>query len=83
MTALVRTWPAWVCCTAMLLAPAPYARSENLMELATLAREARLAADYKGWLEHGQRVVQLAPDHPDLLISLARALAANGRFDRA
>jgi sugar lactone lactonase YvrE len=91
MPAFVRAWPAWVCFTAMMLAHAPCARSETttpaqtarLMDLARLAREARLAGDHKGWLEHGQRVLQLAPEHPDLLISVARAFAANGRFDRA
>ena len=91
MPVLVRTWPAWACFAAMMLAPAPGALSASskpaqttrLMDLALQAREARLAGDHKAWLEHGQRVLQLAPDHPDLLISLARAQAANGRFDRA
>ncbi|HEX4972489.1 MAG TPA: SMP-30/gluconolactonase/LRE family protein [Steroidobacteraceae bacterium] len=91
MPASVPAWPAWACFTAMMLAHAPYARSETptpaqtvqLMDLARLAREARLAGDHKGWLEHGQRVLQLAPEHPDLLISVARALAANGRFEPA
>jgi hypothetical protein len=45
------------------------------------ARDARLAGDNKGSLERGQQVLQLAPDHPDLLIGVARALAANGGFD--
>jgi sugar lactone lactonase YvrE len=75
----------------MMLAHAPYAHSETstptqparLMDFARLAREARLTGDHKGWLEHGQRVLHFAPEHPDLLISFARALAANGRFDQA
>jgi len=46
-------------------------------------REARLAGDNKSWLERGERVLQLAPDHPDLLISVGRAFASNGRFDDA
>src|SRR6185295_11205960 len=49
--------------------PTP-AQTARLMDLARLAREARLAGDHAGWLEHGQRVLQLAPEHPDLLISL-------------
>ena len=55
----------------------------RLMDLAMATREARLAGDNAGWLENGQRVLALAPDHPDLLISVARALAANGRMAEA
>ena len=55
----------------------------RLMDLAMRTREARLAGDNAGWLENGQRVLALAPDHPDLLISVARALAANGRMPEA
>ena len=52
MPASVPAWPAWACFTAMMLAHAPYGRSETptpaltvqLMDLARLAREARLAA---------------------------------------
>jgi sugar lactone lactonase YvrE len=54
-----------------------------LIDLSMSAREARLAGNHKLWLERGQRVLDLAPDHPDLLMSVARALAANGRFDDA
>lgn len=85
-----RTWPVWVCFAAAMLsvpdargqAPAPGA-TPGLIDLSMQAREARLAGNHKLWLERGQRVLDLAPDHPDLLISIARALAANGRFDDA
>ena len=79
MPVFTRTWPVWVVLASGLLYST--AESARLMDLAMLAREARLAGDNKGWLEHGQRVLGLAPDHPDLLISVARALAANGSFD--
>jgi sugar lactone lactonase YvrE len=73
---------ASVCLVAGLLCAATSAEeSARLVDVTMLARQARLAGDNKGWLEHGQRVLRLAPDHPDLLISVARALAANGRFD--
>jgi sugar lactone lactonase YvrE len=91
MPVVARTWPVWVCFAAGLLTLAPDARSQTsspgeqprLIDLSMQAREARLAGDNKAWLERGQRVLQLAPDHPDLLISVARAFAANGRFDDA
>lgn len=78
--------------TALLLAAAVAgvaagARSEHgepsLLELAAKTREARLAGDNAAWLKHGQATLSLAPDHPDLLLSTARALAANGRADDA
>ena len=91
MPVVRRTCPVWVCFAAVLLAAAPDARRQTpapgptpqLIDLSLQAREARLAGDHKLWLERGQRVLDLAPDHPDLLISVARALAANGRFDDA
>ena len=91
MPVVRRTWPVWVCFAAALLAAAPDARGQTpapgatpqLIDLSLQAREARLAGDHKLWLERGQRVLDLAPDHPDLLISVARALAANGRSDDA
>ncbi|HET9447208.1 MAG TPA: tetratricopeptide repeat protein, partial [Steroidobacteraceae bacterium] len=63
-------------------APAPGGQP-LLIDLSLQAREARLAGDHKLWLERGERVLALAPDHPDLLISVARALAGNGRFEDA
>ena len=91
MPVVRRTWPVWVCFAAALLAAAADARGQTsapgavpgLIDLSLQAREARLAGDHKLWLERGQRVLDLAPDHPDLLISVGRALAANGRFDDA
>jgi sugar lactone lactonase YvrE len=55
------------------------AQEPTLLELATRTREARLAGDHAGWLEHGQATLARAPDHPDLLLSTSRALAAHGR----
>jgi sugar lactone lactonase YvrE len=55
----------------------------RLMDLVMRTREARLAGDNAGWLQNGQRVLALAPDHPDFLISVARAFAANGRASEA
>jgi sugar lactone lactonase YvrE len=86
-----RPWPIWVCVAAGLLSLAPEVRAETarlnegepLSDLVMRAREARIAGNNKGWLELGQRVLKLAPDHPDLLISVGRALAANGRSDEA
>lgn len=91
MLSSAHAWPVWACLTVALLSGAQCAQGETttpakpatLMDLVMLTREARLAGDNKGWLEHGQRVLQLAPEHPDLLISVARALAANSRFDDA
>ncbi len=55
----------------------------GLLELSLRTREARMAGDAKGWLEHGQATLARAPDHPDLLLSVSRALALNGRPDEA
>jgi sugar lactone lactonase YvrE len=51
----------------------------GILDLALKTREARLAGDNAGWLEHGRATLARAPEHPDLLITVARALAANGR----
>lgn len=42
-------------------------------------RAARLRGDPRAWLEAGQHSLALAPDHPDLLIGVARAHAALGQ----
>jgi hypothetical protein len=81
MIVSARAWRAWICVVAGVLCLG--ASSVRLPDVAMLARQARLAGDNKGWLQHGERVLRLAPDHPDLLISFARALAANGRLDDA
>jgi len=70
---------AW---TGAAFAEAPVAEP-TLLELSLLAREARMAGDHAAWLKHGQATLARAPDHPDLLISVSRALAANDRPDEA
>ena len=60
--------------------PAP---EPSLIDLSLRARQARLAGDAGGWLEHGQATLARAPDHPDLLLSVSRALALNGRTNAA
>jgi sugar lactone lactonase YvrE len=55
----------------------------GILDLALKTREARLAGDSEGWLRHGRATLNRAPEHPDLLISVARALAANGRIDES
>jgi sugar lactone lactonase YvrE len=55
----------------------------GILELAIKTREARLAGDNEAWLRHGRETLNRAPEHPDLQISVARALAANGRLDES
>lgn len=50
----------------------------GILDLALETRAARLAGDHARWLELARQVQARAPEHPDLLISLARAEAANG-----
>ena len=71
--------------SAVSLPAAPEGADEpvRLMDLVMRTREARLAGDNAGWLQNGQRALALAPDHPDFLISVARAFAANGRISDA
>ncbi len=70
---------AGLCSTGLATAqPAPPAAAESLMELSTKAREARLKGDVPNWLEFATRTLALTPDHPDILISVARANAAAG-----
>ena len=64
------------------LAEAP-AAEPSLIQLSLRTREARLAGDAKGRLEHGQATLARAPDHPDLLLSVSRAMALNGRAAEA
>ena len=59
-------------------AAAPPASSETLVEVSTKAREARLKGDVPTWLNFVGKTLQLTPDHPDILISIARANAAAG-----
>src|SRR5262249_20572974 len=52
---------------------------KTLMEWARETRAARLKGDYRAWLDAGLHSLALAPDHPDLLISVARARAGLGQ----
>jgi sugar lactone lactonase YvrE len=52
---------------------------KTLLEWARETRAARLRGDYRAWVEAGTHSLALAPDHPDLLISVARARAALGQ----
>ncbi|HEU0223895.1 MAG TPA: hypothetical protein VFR29_00505 [Steroidobacteraceae bacterium] len=51
------------------------------MGIALETRAARLAGDNARWLELAREVQTRAPEHVDLLISLARAHAANGSVE--
>lgn len=59
-------------------APAP-----TLVEVSTKAREARLKGDIPTWLDFARKSLALTPDHPDILISVARAHAAAVLHDQA
>ena len=50
----------------------------SIVDHVLAARKARQAGDAKTWLAEGQQALAHVPDHPDLLISMARAQAANG-----
>ena len=54
------------------------AASKTLLELSTKAGEARLKGDVPTWLSFATRTLALTPDHPDILLSVARANAAAG-----
>ena len=56
---------------------------DTLAELSTKAREARLKGDVPTWLNYATRTLALTPDHPDILISVARANAAAADRRRA
>ena len=75
-----------LCCASALMAQpaeAPPPAPETLVELAAKAREARLKGDVPNWLSLGARTLELTPDHPDILISVARASAAAGNKAQA
>lgn len=55
----------------------------GILDLAVQTRNARLAGDAPEWLALGLATLARAPEHPDLLISVARAHAANGRAGNA
>ena len=52
---------------------------ETLIDVSTKAREARLKGDIPTWLDYATRTLAFTPDHPDILISVARASAAAGK----
>jgi sugar lactone lactonase YvrE len=52
---------------------------KTLLDWVRETRAARLKGDHRAWLEAGLHSLALAPDHPDLLISVARARAALGQ----
>ena len=60
-------------------AAAPGSGPETLIDVSTKAREARLKGDVPTWLDYATRTLALTPDHPDILISVARASAAAGK----
>jgi sugar lactone lactonase YvrE len=53
----------------------------TLLDWVRDTRAARLRGDHRNWLEAGLHAMALAPDHPDLLISVARARAAVGHVE--
>ena len=61
----------------LVLLAADAAAATPLTDLMARTREARLAGDKPAWLRLVKEVVARTPDHPDLLLSLARAAAAN------
>ncbi|HSC09287.1 MAG TPA: hypothetical protein VLD59_20865 [Steroidobacteraceae bacterium] len=82
LIALIQALPV-IALPADLAADESSSEPARLIDLVLRTREARLAGDNARWLEYGQQTLALAPDHPDLLISVARALAANGRVPEA
>lgn len=57
--------------------------AETSADLLTKAREARLKRDVPNWLRYATRALALMPDHPDVLVSVARANAAAGNKAQA
>ena len=51
----------------------------TLIDWVRETRAARLKGDHRTWAEAGLRALEFAPDHPDLLVSVARAKAALGQ----
>lgn len=57
--------------------------AKTLLDHVREARTARLAGNNQAWRDAVTKALALAPDHPDLLISAARAEAALGNNDAA
>ena len=69
---------------AFLVTPFGLANPDlTLQQLVAKTRAARMSGDNSSWLEYGRKTLALTPDHPDLLISVARALAANGKIQES
>jgi sugar lactone lactonase YvrE len=64
-------------------APAAEAPVEPILELVQEARAASVAGDEAAWMELARAAHERAPEHPNLLIGYARALAAAGRAGEA
>ena len=64
---------------SVVLSVDPAEPPRTLLEWVRDTRAARLKGDHRAWLEAGLHALALAPDHPDLLISVARARAALGQ----
>ena len=68
-------------CSASVATAQPTAASppaETLEQLVADTRAARVKGDVPNWIRLGSKVLALTPDHPDILISVARAHAASG-----
>jgi sugar lactone lactonase YvrE len=53
-------------------------QQKGLLDYVRETRAARLAGNHRAWREGALKTLELAPQHPDLLISAARAHAATG-----
>ncbi len=77
----MRPWPLLL--LALSATAGDNLQSPSLIDYARQARAARLRGDHPVWLEQGLKALALAPDNPDLLISVARAQAALGQSKEA
>ena len=59
--------------------PVPPQPGETLAAISATARAARLKGDVPTWLSYATKTLALTPDHPDILVSVARANAAAGQ----
>ncbi len=75
----MRPWPLLL----LALSAADKLSSPSLVDYARQTRAARLRGDHPVWVEQGLKALALAPDNPDVLISVARAQAALGQSKEA
>ena len=73
----------WLIAAPHMQAAEDKAPAQNLMDYMLEARAARLKGDLQTWAKAGGEALKLAPDNPDVLISLSRVNAALGRNDEA